>query len=552
MTYRERQMARKAAPKPNFKILKGKKDITEHPGEAKPQSRRARFYDPESNFGKKSLVYQVKSGQLREELGKLQSQPSSDPIGDAFSRQIRGFGDSEQETRGSRGRSRRDAPREDRGPRRQVGSRDFGGPRERRERSAPARGRQGFREEFREERDSRERPRSLSEPRAPRRAFEPTTARQPETSSRTEARDGAGTLNAAPRSGYQPSAAARPRQEAREHHPLSVPYTTAASQFLYGKSVVEAALRGGRRKLYKLYIYHGRNPSGREAGLYKEGRSAQDVAIERLAAEKRVEIVKLGDDGLRLMDKMSGGRPHNNCVLEASPLPQLPVVALGSLSESSDKPGFDVTLAHQSTEEIAITGSSNFISTQAGSTHKPFVVVLHGVLDPGNVGAILRSAGYLGATAVATTKRGSAPLTPVALKAAAGASESLTLFTIDSIERFLEESRENGWAVYAAVPPPANGRHPREHIDMRGIEDTDPLREKPCVLLLGSEGEGLAKTVLKRTDCDVNIPSELGTDMVDSLNVSVAAGLLCHAFLRGKIGETAAKEREQERKLSLF
>jgi len=179
-------------------------------------------------------------------------------------------------------------------------------------------------------------------------------------------------------------------------------------------------------------------------------------------------------------------------------------------------------------------------------------VVLHGVLDPGNVGAILRSASFLGATAIATTKRGSAPLTPIALKAAAGASESLTLFTIESIDRFLEDSRENGWTVYAAVPPPANGKHPRPHMDMHELEEEDPLREKPCILILGSEGEGLGKQVLKKTDCDINIPRVLGTEMVDSLNVSVAAGLLCNAFLRGKITDKMTMEKDEEDKFSLF
>ena len=51
MTYAERKAAREALPKPTYKIRKGKKDITEYPAKADPQTRRARFYDPESNFG---------------------------------------------------------------------------------------------------------------------------------------------------------------------------------------------------------------------------------------------------------------------------------------------------------------------------------------------------------------------------------------------------------------------------------------------------------------------------------------------------------------------
>jgi len=339
-------------------------------------------------------------------------------------------------------------------------------------------------------------------------------------------------------------------------HPISIPYTTAASQFLYGKSVVEAALRGARRKFYKLYIYRGRQEettkSQRYAGIYQDTRNAQDTSIELLASQHKVQVVNLREDGLRLMDKMAGGRPHNNYVLEASPLPQLPVISLGALAEAPSPPGFHVSLGHQSAEEAAIAGTSDFLPTPADATHKPLVVLLHGVLDPGNVGALLRSLAFLGATAVATTKRGSAPLSPVALKAAAGASETLTLLSVDSAERFLDESRAAGWEVYAAVPPPASGRHARPHLDVRGLEDKDPLRERPCILLLGSEGEGLGKAVLRRADFDVNIPNVLGSEVVNSLNVSVAGALLCSAFLRGVVGERVEKEREEGKKFSLF
>ncbi|KAL2157371.1 hypothetical protein VTH06DRAFT_6189, partial [Thermothelomyces fergusii] len=73
MTYAERREARErlAEEKPAFRILKGKKDITENPGKTKPKSRQARFYDPESPFGKKSLVYQLQTGKLSEELKTL-------------------------------------------------------------------------------------------------------------------------------------------------------------------------------------------------------------------------------------------------------------------------------------------------------------------------------------------------------------------------------------------------------------------------------------------------------------------------------------------------
>src|SRR5688572_19125074 len=69
MTYRDRQEARANVEPPAFRIMRGKKDVTEYPDKApKAQTRAARFFDPESNFGKKSLVYKMKTGQIADEL----------------------------------------------------------------------------------------------------------------------------------------------------------------------------------------------------------------------------------------------------------------------------------------------------------------------------------------------------------------------------------------------------------------------------------------------------------------------------------------------------
>ena len=83
--------------------------------------------------------------------------------------------------------------------------------------------------------------------------------------------------------------------------PLSIPYTTPASEFLYGTSVVTSALLASRRKLYKLYIYDGDNREVRD----------QDKRIQRLALDRDVVVERVQGSWLRLMDKTSTGRPHN-------------------------------------------------------------------------------------------------------------------------------------------------------------------------------------------------------------------------------------------------
>lgn len=95
--------------------------------------------------------------------------------------------------------------------------------------------------------------------------------------------------------------------------PLSIPYTTPASEFLYGTSVIFAALTAMRRKVYKLYVYSGEN---REVGV-------KQTSIEELARDRRVEVIKVDGDGLRMMDKLSAGRAHNVCSLGNLPAQSL-------------------------------------------------------------------------------------------------------------------------------------------------------------------------------------------------------------------------------------
>ena len=89
--------------------------------------------------------------------------------------------------------------------------------------------------------------------------------------------------------------------KAKTNAPLSIPYTTPASEFLYGTSVIAAALSAQRRKMYKLYIYYGENREVR----------AQEQSIRKLALARGIEVVRVEGDWSRLMDKMSNGRPHN-------------------------------------------------------------------------------------------------------------------------------------------------------------------------------------------------------------------------------------------------
>ncbi|KAL1966756.1 hypothetical protein VTN77DRAFT_3953 [Rasamsonia byssochlamydoides] len=323
--------------------------------------------------------------------------------------------------------------------------------------------------------------------------------------------------------------------------PTSIPYTTPASEFIYGTSAVHAALRCTRRQLYKLYLYQAEG----------EELTPEKVTIRKLALSKGIKVKMTWAQWTSILDKMSDGRPHNGCVLEASPLPKLPVTGLEPV-ESPFTDHFRVSLGQQSQEEAAVNGTDNRIpvvgrltspsAAESENPRYPFVILLDGILDPGNMGAIIRSAYYLGVDAIVLTGRNSAPLSPVTIKASAGAAENMTLLKANNEIDFIRRSRANGWRFYAAEAP-GNLDLLAGNNAASGSNDNNSnsiLTTAPTVLMLGNEGTGLLPRIRAQADGFVSIPGarirpELSLDdpaRVDSLNVSVAAALLMEMFMR--------------------
>ena len=150
---------------------------------------------------------------------------------------------------------------------------------------------------------------------------------------------------------------------------------------------------------------------------------------------------------------------------------------------------------------------------------------------------MLRTAHFFGVDAVAISIRNCAPFSPVALKASAGASESLKILSVSHPENFVDESQKNGWNFYASVAPGENAKinKRRPYYSTSNLEC--PATVHPTVLMLGGEGEGLRDNLRKRADYVIGIEGQrIGQGGVDSLNVSVAAGILCEAFLRKPSG----------------
>jgi 23S rRNA (guanosine2251-2'-O)-methyltransferase len=144
------------------------------------------------------------------------------------------------------------------------------------------------------------------------------------------------------------------------------------------------------------------------------------------------------------------------------------------------------------------------------------LVVLDGVEDPHNLGAVIRTAHAAGAGGILIPERRAASLTDVAAKAAAGAAEHLPVTRVTNINRALEDLKQRGYWIYG--------------LDERGTESYDSVQYSlPTVIVLGGEGKGLHEQVKKHCDALVRIPL---AGKISSLNVSVAAGIVLFEWKR--------------------
>jgi 23S rRNA (guanosine2251-2'-O)-methyltransferase len=156
------------------------------------------------------------------------------------------------------------------------------------------------------------------------------------------------------------------------------------------------------------------------------------------------------------------------------------------------------------------------LTARVGTSAPPLALVLDGVEDPRNLGAILRTAECAGAHGIFIPERRAVGLTETVAKAAAGALEHIAVARAVNMARLIEELKRRGiWTVGTSGDA--------------GMEYTEWDYRQPCALVLGGEGAGLHRLVRERCDVLVRIPLRGRTE---SLNVSVAAGIVLYEALR--------------------
>lgn len=147
----------------------------------------------------------------------------------------------------------------------------------------------------------------------------------------------------------------------------------------------------------------------------------------------------------------------------------------------------------------------------------PFLLLLDSITDPGNLGAILRTAECSGVTGIVLPRHRAAHITPTVAKSAAGAIEHLRMALVGGLPAAMTTMKKHGiWTVGLD----AGGE--------RSIHDL-PVASEPVGLVLGAEGTGLSRLVRERCDTVVSIPM---AGVLDSLNVSAAAAVACYEVAR--------------------
>lgn len=287
---------------------------------------------------------------------------------------------------------------------------------------------------------------------------------------------------------------------------------------LYGVAPIRAALLAERRTLHTLYVQESLVENV-ASGKRKDKQAVNWILNRAHNLEMKVETVSK-----QTLNLLVDNRPHQGLVLDASPLELVPC-------EYLEKAG-----------------------TQVGRF--PVWVALDEVIDPQNFGAILRSCHYLGATGVVVCAKNSAPLSGVVSKASAGALEVMEIQSCRNMMKFLEMSVANGWRTVGASSE-------RRALPIQNLEPGFPT-----ILVLGNEGRGLrtnvkrsctelvsikgfgatldaeSSSVVQDADSGLSVQSEVrpfgselqaAAEAVDSLNVSVAAGILLHDLLSRSI-----------------
>ena len=246
-----------------------------------------------------------------------------------------------------------------------------------------------------------------------------------------------------------------------------MPYT-GRHMLLYGRNPVIEALQGGR--VSELLLARG----------------VEDAFAEQVQALAREAGVRVRWSPRIELDQLAGTTQHQGVLAEV--------------------------------EDLAWATVDDILDRAEARGEALLIVLLDGVTDPRNFGAIIRSAEVLGAHGVVVEERRSAPLSPVVAKTAAGATAHLPVAQTKNLPRLIDALKKEGVWIYGAAGEAA-----------QDVSRTDFSGR--AALVIGAEGEGMRRLVREKCDVLVSIPVR---GEIQSLNASVAAGILLYEATRSR------------------
>ncbi|KAG1687410.1 hypothetical protein DVH05_000205 [Phytophthora capsici] len=265
-----------------------------------------------------------------------------------------------------------------------------------------------------------------------------------------------------------------------------------AGEGVYGIHSVLQALESGHRDAHALYM---REERPLVDGQRLKKKNAADIrALERIQELAEANGVQINSTSKWMLNHITGDKPHQGVVLDAAPI-QL--------------------------KQFVPAEPSVFTESE----RSPIILVLDEIHDPQNLGAILRSAHFLGCSAVVVSDRNTAPLSPAVSRASVGALEVMVannkLMKARNLHEMLAISGDLGWRVIGASSGP------------NSITSTELSSDEPTILVMGNEHRGLRKNIRQCCHDVVIIPGQATDEdtRVDSLNVSVASAILLYELL---------------------
>jgi len=241
-------------------------------------------------------------------------------------------------------------------------------------------------------------------------------------------------------------------------------------EILYGRQPVRETLRARRRQIYKLLFAAGTQPAGIVGEI---------VAVARKAKVPMQEVDR------RELDRLGDEANHQGVAAEVSGYPYVEVEALLAAARQADEP--------------------------------PFLLLLDHVLDPQNLGSLLRSAEAAGVHGVVLPGRRAAGVTPAAVRASAGAAEHVRVAQVTNLVQAMQALKaQNVWLAGLEARPEAQLY---TQADLGG----------PLGIVVGSEGQGLARLVRDTCDFLLRLPMH---GQVGSLNAGAAGAVALYEARR--------------------